>query len=109
MADGFGRIDSMVVRPEFRRHGVASALVARAVADFLATGNTLTYLYTEGGGAGEAVYQKLGFDDLGSNLMRRDLAAFPIDKNGPDEYNDAGRMYTGAVLPYPETRIPPPV
>lgn len=75
VAEGCGRIDSMVVRPEFRRRGVASALVARAVADSLAAGNTLTYLYTEGGGAGEAVYHKLGFATWEINLMRRHLLA----------------------------------
>lgn len=72
-AAGCGRLDSVVVRPEFRRGGVASALTARAVADSLAQGNTLTYLYTEGGGAGEAVYRKLGFSVWAVNLMRRHL------------------------------------
>jgi GNAT superfamily N-acetyltransferase len=75
VAEGCGRIDSMVVRPEFRRRGVASALAARAVADSLAAGNSLTYLYTEGGGAGAAVYQKLGFTTWEVNLMRRHLFA----------------------------------
>ncbi len=75
VAEGCGRIDSLVVRPEFRRRGVASALVAHAVADSLARGNALTYLYTEGGGAGEAVYQKLGFITWEVNLMRRHLAS----------------------------------
>lgn len=74
-AEGWGRIDSVVVRPEFRRRGVASALVARAVADSLAAGNTLTYLYTDGDGAGEAVYRKLGFTVWEVNVMQRHLAA----------------------------------
>ena len=73
-AAGSGRIDSVVVRPEYRRQGVASALTARAVADSLAAGNTLTYLYTEADGAGEAVYRKLGFTTWEANLMRRHLA-----------------------------------
>jgi len=77
LAEGCGRIDSMVVRPEYRRRGVASALVARAVTDSLATGADLTYLYTEGGGAGAAVYAKLGFVVWEINLMRRHL--FPTD------------------------------
>ena len=74
-AAGCGRIDSVVVRPEFRRLGVASALTARAVMDSLDAGNTLTYLYTEGGGAGEAVYRKLGFMAWEVNLMQRHLDA----------------------------------
>lgn len=73
VAEGCGRIDSMVVRPEFRRRGVASALVARAVADSLAADNTLTYLYTDGGGSGENVYRKLGFTTWKVNLMQRHL------------------------------------
>jgi GNAT superfamily N-acetyltransferase len=73
-AAGCGRIDSVVVRPEFRRRGIASVLTARAVADSLAAGNTLTYLYTDGGGAGEAVYRKLGFTVWEVDLMRRHLA-----------------------------------
>jgi GNAT superfamily N-acetyltransferase len=75
VAANSGRIDSVVVRPEFRRRGVASALVARAVADSLALGNSLTYLYTEGGGAGEAVYRSLGFRTWEVNLLRRHRAA----------------------------------
>lgn len=74
-AGSCGRIDSMVVRPEFRRRGVASALAAHAVEASLAAGNTLTYLYTEGGGAGEAVYRKLGFTTWEVSLMQRHLAA----------------------------------
>lgn len=73
LAEGCGRIDSVVVRPEFRRRGVASALVARAVADSLALGSTLTYLYTDAGSAGEAVYQKLGFTQIHPHLLRRYL------------------------------------
>lgn len=70
-ADGWGRVETVVTRPEFRRRGVASAIVAQAVADSLAMNNEETYLYTELGGAGEQVYRKLGFVPVGINLLRR--------------------------------------
>lgn len=72
-ADGWGRIESVTTRPEFRRRGVASALVARAVADSLQRGNTETYLFTEAGGAGEQVYTRLGFASWGVNVLHRHL------------------------------------
>ncbi len=71
---GWGRVDSVVTRPEFRRQGVASALVAKAVRDSVTIGNTVTYLFTEAGGAGEQVYRKLGFVPWGVNVMRRHSA-----------------------------------
>jgi GNAT superfamily N-acetyltransferase len=73
-ADGWGRIESVVTRPEWRRHGVASALVARAVGDSLAMGNAVTYLFAEAGGAGEQVYRRLGFVPWALNPLRRHLA-----------------------------------
>lgn len=69
--DGWGRVESVVTRPEFRRRGVASAVVAQAVADSLTQDNTVTYLYTEVGGAGEQVYMRLGFTAWGTNVLRR--------------------------------------
>lgn len=73
-AAGWGRVDSVVTRPEFRRRGVASALVAEIVRTSLTIGNTVTYLYTEAGGAGEQVYRKLGFVPWGVNVLRRHSA-----------------------------------
>ena len=70
-ADGWGRIDSVVTVPEFRRRGAAAALVCRAVADSLTLGNTETYLYTEAGGAGEQVYSRLGFHTQAINPLCR--------------------------------------
>lgn len=72
--DGWGRIDSVVVRPEVRRRGVALAMVARAVTESKSLGNDVTYLTTEGGGAGEQVYLRLGFETWGVNVMHRHLA-----------------------------------
>ncbi|HZT42184.1 MAG TPA: GNAT family N-acetyltransferase [Chthonomonadaceae bacterium] len=72
-AEGWGRIDSVVTRSEYRRRGVASALVARAVADSLQRGHTVTYLFAEAGGAGEAVYARLGFTLWERDPLRRHI------------------------------------
>lgn len=74
-ADGWGRIDSVVTRPEYRRRGVASALVTRAVADSLGMGHAVTYLFAEAGGAGEAVYTRLGFTLWKRDPLRRHIGA----------------------------------
>jgi GNAT superfamily N-acetyltransferase len=72
-AEGWGRIDSVATYPRFRRRGVASALVARSIADSLALGNAVTYLFTEGGGSAEQVYARLGFEPWGVNVLRRHI------------------------------------
>ena len=72
-ADNWGRIETVVTHPELRRRGVASAVVAQAVTDSLALDNTVTYLFTEAGGAGEQVYRKLGFVPWSLNPLRRHL------------------------------------
>lgn len=70
---GWGRIDSVYTQPHARRKGIASAMVAQAVNDSLRFGNSYTYLYTEQGGAGEQVYQHLGFQAVARNPLRRHL------------------------------------
>jgi GNAT superfamily N-acetyltransferase len=70
---GWGRIDSVVTVPAWRRRGVASRLTARAVADSLALGNTATYLFTDAGGAGEQVYRQLGFTVWAVDVLRRHI------------------------------------
>jgi predicted GNAT family acetyltransferase len=74
MAEGWGRIESVVTRAAFRRRGVATAVVAQAVADSLAFGHSETYLYTEQGGAGEQVYLRLGFETRAVSPLRRHLS-----------------------------------
>ncbi len=76
-AEGWGRVESVVTCPEFRRRGVASAVVARAVADSIAMGNDVTYLFTTPGGAGEQVYLRLGFAAWGLNVLRRHIGSGP--------------------------------
>ncbi len=71
--ENWGRIDSVVTLPAFRRRRVASALVAEAVYESLKFGNTVTYLCTESGGAAESLYIELGFESWGVNILRRHM------------------------------------
>ena len=59
--DGMGYLDFVGVLPEYRRRGIASALVRRAVADSLDMGNRWTTLETATGSSAERLYQSLGF------------------------------------------------
>ena len=58
---GMGYIDHVATLPEHRRKGVASAMIARAVADSQAMGNRWTTLETTTGSNAERVYQRQGF------------------------------------------------
>lgn len=72
-AHGWARIDSVITHPERRRRGVASALVTRTIADALAEGNRLVYLFTEAGGPAESLYRRLGFERLHAGPLHRHL------------------------------------
>ncbi len=65
----WGRIESVVTRPEARRQGVGAALVSRAIRDSLTSGNRRTYLFTEPGGAAERLYRRLGFVPWHTNVL----------------------------------------
>lgn len=71
--NGWGLIDSVITHPRFRRRSIATRLVAQAVRDSQAQGNTLTYLHTERDSAGEQVYRKLGFEVWGIDVLRRHI------------------------------------
>ena len=72
-ANGWAQLDSVMTHPAFRRLGIATRLVTRALQDSFALGNTTTYLFTDNGGAGERVYRNLGFEVWGVNILRRHL------------------------------------
>ena len=74
-ANGWGRIDDVFVRPEFRRRGIASALIVRALSDSQVSGNVETYLFTEAGGMAEPLYRKLGFTVRAVNPLRRHITS----------------------------------
>lgn len=59
--NGLGYIDLVGTLPEFRRRGIASALVLRAASDSVELGNRWTALETITGSAPEHLYQCLGF------------------------------------------------
>ena len=56
-----GYIDLVGTLPEFRRRGIASGLVLRAIADSQAAGNRWTSLEAETGTYAEQLYKRLGF------------------------------------------------
>ncbi len=59
--EGMGYLDFVGVLREYRRRGVASAMVTRAVADSIGMGNRWTSLETATGSSAERLYESLGF------------------------------------------------
>jgi ribosomal protein S18 acetylase RimI-like enzyme len=58
---GVGYVDNVVTLPAFRRLGIGSATVLRAVGESLAAGDRLVHLLAEEGGAPQRLYERLGF------------------------------------------------
>lgn len=75
VARQMGRIDDVFVLPEWRRRGVATALVTCAVRDALMCGCEQVYLFTEEDGPAAALYRKLGFEVLARDFLRRHIAS----------------------------------
>lgn len=73
LAEGWGRIEDVATHPALRRRGAASALVYRVLCDTLADHASVTYLFTQEGGAGERIYSRLGFEVWGADVLRRHL------------------------------------
>jgi ribosomal protein S18 acetylase RimI-like enzyme len=66
---GVGRIEAVRTRPAYRGRGLAAALVRQAVADSLAQGNQLTYVFAEPGSNAQRLYTRLGFRTVAPNLI----------------------------------------
>jgi GNAT superfamily N-acetyltransferase len=71
--DGWARIENVATRLEFRRHGVATAVVSAALAEAFRENNRVIYLFAESGGDAERIYHRLGFVRWAANLLRRHL------------------------------------
>jgi len=69
-SDGLGRIEAVRTLPSYRRRGLAAAVIRHALADSLAQGNQLTYLFAEPGGDAQRLYTRLGFRTVAPNLIR---------------------------------------
>jgi predicted GNAT family acetyltransferase len=74
-ANGMGRIEMVETRTEFRRRGLASAVVARAAHDSAISGDSITYLYTDRDSDAERLYLRLGFVIEGVDIVRRHISA----------------------------------
>ena len=59
--DGVGYLDHVVTRPEFRRRGVATALVSRVVRESADAGDRLVHLLADEGQPPQRLYERLGF------------------------------------------------
>lgn len=59
--EGTGYLDNVVTMPNFRRRGVASATVRRAVRECMGRGDRCVFLLAEEGGAPQRLYERLGF------------------------------------------------
>jgi ribosomal protein S18 acetylase RimI-like enzyme len=58
---GVGYVDNVVTMPAFRRRGVASAAVTRAVTASRQAGDRVVHLLAERDGAPQRLYERLGF------------------------------------------------
>jgi ribosomal protein S18 acetylase RimI-like enzyme len=65
---GAGYIDTVVTSPSFRRRGVATATVLRAVRESQASGDEVVHLLAEKDGAAQRLYERLGFRVLAEVL-----------------------------------------
>lgn len=67
-------IAKLLVHPASRGHGVGQLLMERAEQEALARGRTLLVLDTAAGGAGERLYRRIGYVEVG---VIPDYALFP--------------------------------
>jgi ribosomal protein S18 acetylase RimI-like enzyme len=69
-SDGLGRVEEVRTLAAYRGRGLAVAVVRRAVAESLAQGNGLTYVYAEPDGAAQRLYDRLGFRTVARYAIR---------------------------------------
>lgn len=68
-ADGIGRVEAVRTRADFRRRGLASAVVRCATQDSLQQ-NQFTYMYSEPGSDTQRLYQRLGYETVTRRYIR---------------------------------------
>ncbi len=69
--ESWGRIDSVIVHPEFRRKGIGTALILEAINLSKLDGNSCTYLFTQMYSSGHSLYSSIGFTEWFVNPLRR--------------------------------------
>lgn len=67
----WGRIDSVIVHPDYRRIGVGTALIMEALQISKIKGNSCTYLFTQMFSSGHSLYSSIGFTEWFVNPFRR--------------------------------------
>jgi ribosomal protein S18 acetylase RimI-like enzyme len=67
-ADDAGQVENVATLPQFRRRGLARALVLRAVQESKAAENELTFLVASADDWPHELYEKLGFETVGRYL-----------------------------------------
>ena len=83
--DHVGYIDHVVTKPEFRRRGVASALVLRVVDESRAAGDRLVHLLADEGDPPQRLYERLGF-----RIASRVVSFTNSNRRGSVETSSAG-------------------
>ena len=58
---GVGYVNTVATVPRFRRRGVATAMVTKAIEESRSSGDGLVHLLAEEGGAPQRLYERLGF------------------------------------------------
>jgi ribosomal protein S18 acetylase RimI-like enzyme len=68
-SEGLGRIEAVRTHPAYRGRGLAAAVIRHAMADSIAQGNQLTYIYAEPQSDAQRLYTRLGFRTVTANLI----------------------------------------
>lgn len=71
--NGLARIEMVETLPEYRKRGIASAVISRTIAELTASEGVETYLYTGYGSDAERLYSHLGFVTDTIDIMRRHI------------------------------------
>ncbi|MDQ4144409.1 MAG: GNAT family N-acetyltransferase [Actinomycetota bacterium] len=62
------QVENVTTLETYRGRGLASAVVARAVDEAIAEGNSLTFLLVDDGGGPKTLYERIGFETIGRTV-----------------------------------------